>query len=689
MRRTVCIISLTVVLSAVVAALLTSCGAGANSSDKQGRLLILGFDGMDPRILGPLMESGRMPNFARVAARGSYLPLGTSMPPQSPVAWSNFITGAHSGVHQIYDFVHRHPDTPEPQPFLSTAEVLPAKQRWWLPFEYMGWFGDYHIPLLGGETANLRKGHGWWEYLVAHGIDTTVYRVPANYPPDVVSGSGEFRCITGMGTPDLLGTYGEFTEFSQDAPLIGKTVSGGRIEYLLVQEHEAELTLTGPENFLRVPHEKREVPKMAVKVRVVRDPEDKAVKLTVGDELLVLNEGEWSDWIPIEFETHIPGATVLGAMTLPVSMPATVRFYIKQVHPKLSIYVTPLNIDPLDPVNPISTPVDFAAEVAEACGRYYTTGIPEDTAALRCGALDEDEFLSQSRVLAGERVKQYRYALQEFERGCLFFYFGATDQLAHIFWRDRDLRHPGLRPGEAERWGTVVEDCYVEMDGLVGEALAVLDEDDTLIIMSDHGFSTLRRAVNINTWLLNNGYLFVKGSPDDPSNRVFANIDWSRTRAYALGLNCFYINLKGRESNGIVEPGPPADALLHEIDYGLCQIRDTDGTPVIQENYIVKDIYPGADPQVAPDMLIGYADTYRASWQTALGDMPPTLIDDNLDRWSGTHLNAYDLVPGIVVTNRRIAVEDPELVDLGPTILSVFGIATPPQMTGHAVFVER
>jgi predicted AlkP superfamily phosphohydrolase/phosphomutase len=289
----------------------------------------------------------------------------------------------------------------------------------------------------------------------------------------------------------------------------------------------------------------------------------------------------------------------------------------------------------------------------------------------------------------GERVKQYRHALERFKRGCLFFYFGSTDQLAHIFWRDRDPEHPGLRSGEAERYGKVVEDCYVEMDGLVGEALAVLDENDTLIIMSDHGFSTLRRAVNINTWLLNNGYLYVNGSPDDPGNRGFGNIDWSRTRAYALGLNCLYLNLQGREANGIVAPGEEANALLREIDEGLCELRDTDGTRVIDKNYIVKDAYAGADPKVAPDMLIGYADTYRASWQTALGEMPFELIVDNLDRWSGTHLNAENLVPGILVTNRSVVAENPDLTDLGPTILSVFGIEKPPQMTGRAIFANR
>jgi predicted AlkP superfamily phosphohydrolase/phosphomutase len=360
-----------------------------------------------------------------------------------------------------------------------------------------------------------------------------------------------------------------------------------------------------------------------------------------------------------------------------------VRFYVKSVHPRLELYVTPLNIDPLDPAVPVGSPDDFPADVAAASGRFYTTGIPEDTKALRAGALDEDEFLSQVGVLKAERFAQFRAALAGFDRGFLFFYFGHTDQLAHIFWRDRDPGHPARDPDEARRYATVVEDSYVEMDGLVGDAMASLGDRDVLIVLSDHGFTSFRRGFNLNSWLFENGYLAVR----DPARRgeisYLSGVDWSKTRAYALGLNALYLNLAGRERSGTVRDGAERAALLRELSEKLRQVRDDAGQPVIDTVYVMDETYPGADPRIAPDIIVGYADTWRASWATAEGGMPEALLEDNHDRWSGDHCIAAHLVPGILVTSRAVAIDDPQLSDLAPTILGLFGIDPPPAMTGR------
>ncbi len=669
---------LLVLVGAVVASL-PSCGRSDNDPTASQRVLILGIDGMDPKILDELMERGRMPNFARLAASGSLHPLGTSMPPQSPVAWSNFISGADPGVHQLYDFIHRDPapDRGAILPFLSTSTVEPPSRDWALSA------GKWRVPLFGEKTRLLRQGSAFWDDLLVHGVDCTIYRMPANYPPPESAGSGRFLCMCGMGTPDLMGSYGEFTFFTPTAPFGGRLVGGGRFVRLRLRDHHATAILKGPGNYLRTPNDRGAVEELKIDFDIARDPVESVAKITIGDEVVLLNEGEWSDWVQIDFETGIPGSLALEAMQLPTSMPAIVRFYLKQVHPGLELYVTPLNIDPTRQINPVGTPTDFPEQVAQSCGLYYTTGIPEDTKALRSGALNEDEFISQVRVLVEERFRQYRYALQQFDRGCLFFYFGHIDQLSHIFWRDRDAQHPAHDPAEAAKYGTVIEDAYVEMDGLVGEAIAALDDDDTLIVMSDHGFTSFRRGFNLNTWLLTNGYLTLT-DPDRQAQSIYlSGVDWSATQAYALGLNALYLNMAGREKNGMVQPGEDRRALLKRLAAELTQVRDADGTRVIDSILIVEDAYPQADPSIAPDLLIGYADTYRASWATAEGGMPQELFQDNFDRWSGDHCIDASIVPGILLTNRKITMDDPTLSDLAPTILALFGIDAPDRMTGR------
>lgn len=665
------------------------------------------MDGVDPRILQQLIDEGRAPNFKAVAAQGAFRPLGTSNPPQSPVAWSNFISGADPGTHQIYDFIHRKNDstTPgsSPTPDFSTSTVRSTALPWWLGFlpEHVAWGGEYQIPLVGQEHVSLRRGDRFWDHLVAAGVETRVFRVPANFPPDDPRGGwlarlrrGAFEAVSGMGTPDLHGSYGEFFKFGENIPLKGRDAGSGRFRNLTFVDHRARGVLEGPGNFLVRPDKKKysrlpgDVPALSAAFDVVRDPEAPVLKIILGDSVALLNEGEWSDWMPVVFDTGAPRAWLLGALGVPTKLHAAVRFYARSAQVgRTELYVTPLNIDPVNPANAISVPGSTAASIAECCGRFYTTGIPEDTKALRSGALNEDDFLAQARLVLNERIAHYRYELERFERGFMFFYFGSTDQLAHIFWRDRDPPrgedpgHPGLKPGEAEKYGKVVEDLYHEMDGLVGEARARLGPDDTLMIISDHGFDSFRYGFNVNTWLVRNGYMELH-NPDKP-NAGLSDVNWSRTVAYAVGINTVYMNEKGREAGGIVQRGPERTRLMREIADKLVQFRDLDGAPVIDKVFVVDDIYRGADPAVAPDLLIGYAHNYRSSWDTALGGIPSELVEDNLDRWSGDHMNSADLVPGILVSSRRVTLDDPTLSDVGPSILSYFGVTPPATMTGR------
>jgi predicted AlkP superfamily phosphohydrolase/phosphomutase len=663
--------------------LLCSCGRGSRASVKGGRrVLVLAFDGLDPRILHGLMEEGRAPNFARVARRGGFSPIATTAPPITPVAFSTIISGCDPGVHNIFDFVHRDPNPADSplavEPYFSLAAAEPPEDDRGIPL------GRWRLPLSSGTTRCLRRGPAFWEPLVGDGRAVDVLHLPATYPPPTPAGEGYFRCLSGMGTPDLLGTYGEFTIFASDAPPEGRKVDGGRFIHVDMREHSADASIEGPPNFLLKPGAADAAP-LRAPLRMSRDPEHDVAKIELGDAMLLLNRGEWSDWVIVTFETGIPGSTVLSALQAPTSISGMARFYLKQVHPEFRLYVSPVNIDPRAPSNPVSTPEAFSGEMAADVGPFYTAGIPEDTKALSRGALNEDEFLAQADLAHTEKAEEFRRALSEFSSGCLFSYFGASDLVQHMFWRDRDPTHPGRIPEQGDRYAHVIDDLYAHMDTIVGEGLAALRGDDVLIVLSDHGFTSFRREFSVNTWLLEQGHLAVVGGGAAGESHKFSDVDWARTRAYAMGLNGLFLNMKGREKCGAVSEGE-REFLVARLRAQLRAARDDDGQSVVDDVYDVRKHYPDADPNVAPDLIIGYAEGYRSSWATVLGDMPRRVLRDNHDRWSGTHCIAQSLMPGVFLATERIEAANPSLIDVAPTILAAFDARPPVEMKGRNLF---
>lgn len=674
-----------VVASATGAAVLPSAAGCKPSANLIGRrVLIVALDGLDPKLVQSLMESGRLPNYSRLMDQGSFQRLRTSTPAQTPVAFSNIICGADANLHQVFDFIHRDPSPPGDRlallPYFSTARTGVPEDRWLADSIPLG---NWQLPLVGEETELMRRGAAFWDYLIAEGIDTDVYYVPSNYPAVAPAGPGTFRSISGMGTPDITGSYGEFTFLTSDV-VRRRNVSGGSIAPFRMTGNVGTAKLLGPKNFLQnVANFEQE--QLELNVQIVRDASAAIAKIVVSGSTVLLAEGEWSDWIPVKFPTGIPGSAVLGLAGLPTSVPGMVRMYLKQVRPKMELYISPVNIDPLFPVNPIGCPVDFARQLAVRHGRFYTAGIPEDTKALSHGALNEDQFLAQAQLVHEERIQQYRAALSEFQRGCLFFYFGTTDLVQHMFWRDQDPQHPGRDPKQAGKYEKVIEELYVGTDQLVGDALDCLGPDDVLIVLSDHGFNSFRRGFNINTWLADSGFIRIGKPALRGKTELFLEVDWSKTAAYGLGMNGVYVNQEGREKFGTVKSSRRA-SLLREISDKLLDVRDEDGSRVVDAVDLVEDLYPDADPNLAPDLMIGYSEGYRCSWDAVLGKIKNQQVEDNLERWSGTHLIAADRVPGMLLTNRKVMVENPSINDIAPTILSVYGLATPSQMTGRSLF---
>lgn len=616
----------------------------------QGRsVIVLGFDGLDHELTQKLMAEGRMPNFAKLAQQGTFQPLGTSVPPQSPVAWSDFITGMDSGGHGIFDFVHRDPDTLTP--FLSTSRALAGDD----PLTV----GKCQLPL-GGGVELLRYGKPFWEVLEERGIRTSVLRMPANYPP---SGTATHE-LSGMGTPDILGTYGTFSFYTSEL-FFDRDVSGGEIYEAWPEDGVVHAQLFGPNNpFVR------EKVKTTADFQVHVDPESPVAKLVVGDEERILQVGEWSDWVPVELEVGRCG--LLAGTT---SIPAMARFYLQSLQPEFELYVSPLNIDPVNPAQPISNPPDYAAKLAEATGRYYTQGMPEDTKALNGKIFDRDEFLAQATLSREEMIAQYHQVLADFRGGLLFYYMGSADQVSHMLWDTLDPTHPAYDAAEDARYADVIPAIYAELDAMVGYTLEHMPPDTTLVVMSDHGFTSWKRAFHLNSWLRDNGYLAVKDPNLEKDPGFYANVDWTRTRAYGLGINGLYVNLQGREKNGIV-PAAERDALMREIrDKLLAAVDPASGQPVATKVYLrEQDFHDRGHLEVGPDVVVGYAKGVRCSGESSLGELTPEWIEDNLEDWPGDHLMDHDTVPGVLLTSRPLQKPAATLRDLAGAILAEFGI---------------
>jgi predicted AlkP superfamily phosphohydrolase/phosphomutase len=633
-------------LSLLLVVLALSGGCGEHHVRTGRRVIVLGIDGLDYQLVDRLMTQGRLPNFVRLAQDGSFGPLQTTIPPQSPVAWSSFITGLDPGRHGIFDFIHRDPATMEP--FLSTSRTESASRRLTL--------GRWQLPLEAGRVDLLRDGTPFWQALEQHDIETTIIRMPANFPP---SGAAT-RELSGMGTPDLLGTYGTFSFYtSEPFAADGRALSGGVLVPVTVEDGGVvHAAVEGPDNPYLIEPEKTRIAFTAYV-----DSSRQFVQLLLGDERRLVRVGEWSDWVSVELPT-LPFQHLSGEC----------RFYLKSLDPYFELYASPINLDPLKPELPISSPPGFAAELAAATGRFYTQGMPEDTKALKTGVLSRDDFLAQARLTKDENLRQFRYVLDRFDDGLLFYYFGHVDQVSHMMWRAMDPDHPAFTSADLP-YRSVVEDLYVEMDGIVGETVARLRPDDLLVVMSDHGFASWRRSFSLNSWLRDQGYLAVRDPAASTDPGLFSNVDWSRTRAYGLGLNGLYINVRGREVHGIVDPAERA-ALAAEISRRLVETID----PVTMEKPVSRvftreDVYvDAAHERLAPDLIVGYAKGTRNSDDSALGMVPRQVLTDNTDVWSGDHCMDPATVPGILLTSRPLKRSAASLDRLAASVLAELGV---------------
>jgi predicted AlkP superfamily phosphohydrolase/phosphomutase len=629
-------------------------GQRAYKTSKVNRVVILGLDGMEPSLAERFMAEGKLPNLAGLKKEGTYARLRTTIPSISPVAWSSFMTGSEPSKHNIFDFLSRDPRTYLPD--LSSARIGNPKKVLSL--------GKYNIPLSKPEIRGMRKSVPFWKILGEKGIFSTVLRVPITFPPEKFKG----HLLSGMCAPDLKGSQGTFSFYTTDTARLERKEGGQNIPVTLA-DGRIETYISGPENSLLKKVEEIHLP-MAITV----DPKSEEAVVEVSGQRIVLKKNTFSPWTRITFK---PG--------LGMKIRAICKFYVSQVKPHFEMYITPLNIDPEKPALPISHPFIYSVYLAKLLGSFITLGEANDTWALNEGVLSEQAFLDLTYANHMEWEAMVFKAMENTRRGLVCCVFETTDSIQHMFMRYLDKGHPALRPGQNAMSPKVIEDLYTRMDDLVGRVRAKLDSRSVLIVMSDHGFKSFRRGVNINSWLWKNGYLALKDGKNE-SGEWFKDVDWKKTKAYALGLGGLYLNLKGREAKGTVAPGQEAEALKDELVRKLGGLNDVGkNVTAVNEAYDTDKIYAGPYKGNAPDLIIGYAEGYRASWDSVTGKVNDVIFDDNIKAWSGDHCIDPKVVPGVLFTSLKVREKSPSIMDIAPTVLELFGLKPPAHMDGKTL----
>ncbi len=627
-QRAVLILITIIIVTGIISAIMMRMTIKTSSTAFKKRIVLLGLDGLSPNIIERMLGEGELPNFAKLKIMGSYRHLSTTNPPQSPVAWSAFATGKNPGKNGVYDFIIRNPKNYELSLSLSNIS--------------------------GNQAKRVLKTKAFWQYLSEIKVPCVILGCPITFPPDKIYG----KMLSGMGVPDILGTEGTFTFYTTERTAETKDIGGNVFQ--IKRSSPMVLQFIGPKiNSWKKTNDNVKTP---FSVTLLENSAEAEVHWQ--GQRIVLKPRQWSNWNEVVFSASF-FKKIRGIF----------KFYLVQNDGQgFKLYISPINFDPRNPYFPISYPLSYSRELAETLGLYYTMGMPIDTWAVNEKRLSEKALLGQADAVFNEKNKLLDHELARFKDGVFFFYFECPDIIQHMFWRYIDSGHPLYEASAPQEYKNTIADWYKKLDGVVGKVLQATGKDDTLIVFSDHGFDTHRRSVHVNSWLRQNGYLELKNPEKKYGEDLLWDIDWSKTKAYAIGFGAIYINQKGREKNGIVNPGPETENLKKEITEKLEKWTDEKyKTSIVKKIYAREKIFSGKYAKDLPDLYAGFNIGYVASWQTALGAVPETLIEDNLKKWSGSHLFDPELVPGIFFSNFRIKKENPSLYDLTPTILFLTG----------------
>lgn len=687
------------------------------------KVVVLGFDGADARLVQQWMDEGKLPNLNRLRQGGTFTPLLPPNPPQTPVSWSTFATGLDPGKHEIFDFLKRNPETYAPDFAMITQTKAPflfgrrnplylglglsavaflvllalvglVSRRFWMglaagivvsvPLFFLARaFIAENLPEQRPVAVNNRKGTPFWQALSEHGIHSTVIRVPQTFPPDQNKGG---RLLAGLGVPDLRGTFGTYTLYTSESMVSSEnTEKGGKVVLLESPPgtRAVETIVYGPFNKLF-----DDPPEIHLPLKARLDWEGKRVTIEVSGQTIELKEGEWSDFVRFEFPIRKL-----------IKVHGIARFYLLEMGPQFRLYLSAINFDPLDPIMPITYPESFAKEIYQKIGLWKTLGWALDTWAFDEEVTDEQIFSEDMDFTVGKFEKIMDNFLENPEDRLYVQIYYFTDRAGHMFWRFLDPENPAYDPAKLEQWGDFILLAYQRMDRIVGRAMEMLPADGVLLVCSDHGFSSWRRSFNTNTWLVHNGFMVLMGQDETMltlddlfvEGTFWQNVDWPRTKAYALGLGGIYINVLGREREGIVSPGAEYDSVCRDIQEKLEAFVDPEtGEHPVHRVYRRDEMYKEFNPDLIPDLRAGNNLGYRVSWQTSLGGVPKELFEPHKANWSGDHCSlAPELVMGILLCNRPMELsEEPAMRDIYPTILNLFGVSGPANLDGKALLVK-
>ena len=703
-------------LTAALAAPLTAQGSP--------RVVVLGFDGADADMTRQWMDEGKLPNLAKLRADGTFSPLRSTVPSQTPVSWSTFSTGLNPGRHAIFDFLKRDVTNYRPsfaafdattQPFLwgertpwivglLTGAGLALVLFVVLKLFRVGFgkaaitaalFGlgagvasdlaaDRLLPKTRPAAINRQQGETFWETLGKAGKRVRVMRMPVTFPPEPFP-HGEL--FSGLGTPDLSGRIGKPFYFTSELFFQPKGQGDFSIEIVELPDNKGKIPteIKGPPNQL-FPSPDGKLKYVSIPMTLEVSADRKQLAIETSGQKLSLAAGEWSDWVPLEFRFN-PIIKLRGIA----------RFRVLSVEPEVRVYLSPIQFDPrnLPPIVDLSSPGSFAESLTDRFGLFKTMGWTIDTWSMTDGTIDEPVFFEDVKMTVDQERKMLDGLLQD-DWDVYVHYFEFTDRVQHVMFRYFDPQHPAYTAEGAAKWGGKILEAYQEMDAIVGKVMAEMPKDATLFVVSDHGFASWRRTMNYNTWLAREGYLALKGEGPARANledlfdqgNFFVNVDWSKTRAYAMGLGNIYINLAGREAQGIVQPGAEYEALRTEIKTKLeAFVDDQTGEHPVAHVFTRDEAYGTYDPVLIPDMFPSNNDGYRVGWQDALGIVAKQVIETNSDIWSGDHCSVYPpLVDGILFSNRKLSAVSPYMGDIMPTLLEIYGVAPPVELDGKSLW---